>query len=48
MKVIVRVTDNGEGIEKKYPETFERFIEWIKVRCKNRGGSGLRFIVNTL
>ena len=41
-KVIVRVTDNGEGIEKKYlPRLFERFFRVDKSGSRKEGGSGL-------
>ena len=41
-KVIVRITDNGEGIEKKYiPRLFERFYRVDKSGARSEGGSGL-------
>ena len=41
-KVIVRVTDNGEGIEKdKIPRLFERFFRVDKSGSRKEGGSGL-------
>ena len=41
-KVIVRVTDNGEGIEKKYvSRLFERFFRVDKSGNRKVGGSGL-------
>ncbi len=41
-KVIVRVTDNGEGIETKYiPRLFERFFRVDKSGSRKVGGSGL-------
>lgn len=41
-KVIVRVTDNGEGIEKdNIPRLFERFYRVDKSRARREGGSGL-------
>ncbi len=41
-KVIVRVTDNGEGIEKQHiPRLFERFFRVDKSGSRNEGGSGL-------
>ncbi|MCF7568390.1 ATP-binding protein [Sabulilitoribacter arenilitoris] len=41
-KVIIRVTDNGEGIEKKHlPRLFERFFRVDKTGNRNVGGSGL-------
>lgn len=41
-KVIVRVKDNGEGIEKKnIPRLFERFFRVDKSGARTEGGSGL-------
>lgn len=41
-KVIVRITDNGEGIQKKYiPRLFERFFRVDKSGARSEGGSGL-------
>ena len=41
-KVIVRVTDNGEGIEKQnIPRLFERFFRVDKSGSRKEGGSGL-------
>jgi two-component system phosphate regulon sensor histidine kinase PhoR len=41
-KVIVRVTDNGEGIEKQHiPRLFERFYRVDKSGSRAEGGSGL-------
>lgn len=41
-KVIVRVTDNGEGIEKQYiSRIFERFFRIDKSGSRTEGGSGL-------
>ncbi|MEC4051100.1 ATP-binding protein [Flavobacterium sp. SUN046] len=41
-KVIVRVRDNGEGIEKQYiPRLFERFFRVDKSGARSEGGSGL-------
>jgi two-component system, OmpR family, phosphate regulon sensor histidine kinase PhoR len=41
-KIIVRVTDNGEGIEKHHvPRLFERFFRVDKSGARSEGGSGL-------
>ena len=41
-KVIVRITDNGEGIEKhNIPRLFERFFRVDKSGNRAEGGSGL-------
>ncbi|WP_375238310.1 sensor histidine kinase [Aurantibacter sp.] len=41
-KIIVRVTDNGEGIDKKnIPRLFERFYRVDKSGSRKEGGSGL-------
>lgn len=41
-KIIVRVKDNGEGIEKKnIPRLFERFFRVDKSGARTEGGSGL-------
>ncbi len=41
-KVIVRVTDNGEGIAEEYiPRLFERFFRVDKSGSRREGGSGL-------
>lgn len=41
-KVIVRVTDNGEGIDQEnIPRLFERFYRVDKSRARHEGGSGL-------
>ena len=41
-KIIVRVRDNGEGIEKhNIPRLFERFFRVDKSGARSQGGSGL-------
>ena len=41
-KIIVRITDNGEGIEKQnIPRLFERFYRVDKSGARSEGGSGL-------
>lgn len=41
-KVIVRITDNGQGIEQQYiPRLFERFFRVDKSGSRQEGGSGL-------
>ena len=41
-KLIVKVTDNGQGIEKKnVPRVFERFFRVDKSGSRSQGGSGL-------
>lgn len=41
-KVIVRINDNGEGIEKQHiPRLFERFFRVDKSGARSEGGSGL-------
>ncbi|MGQ2982882.1 sensor histidine kinase [Flavobacterium sp.] len=41
-KIIIRVKDNGEGIEKKHiPRLFERFYRVDKSGARTEGGSGL-------
>ena len=41
-RIIVRIHDNGEGIEKQYiPRLFERFFRVDKSGARSEGGSGL-------
>ena len=41
-KVIVKVSDNGEGVEKQHiPRLFERFYRVDKSGARSEGGSGL-------
>ncbi len=41
-KVIIKIEDNGPGIEKEHlPRLFERFYRVEKSRDRNRGGSGI-------
>lgn len=41
-KVIIRVTDNGEGIKKEFiPRLFERFFRVDRTGSRKEGGSGL-------
>jgi two-component system phosphate regulon sensor histidine kinase PhoR len=41
-KIIVRIKDNGEGIDKKnIPRLFERFFRVDKSGARTEGGSGL-------
>jgi two-component system phosphate regulon sensor histidine kinase PhoR len=41
-KIIIRITDNGEGIEKQnIPRLFERFYRVDKSGARSEGGSGL-------
>ncbi|WP_333694249.1 sensor histidine kinase [Flavobacterium sp.] len=41
-KIIVRITDNGEGIQKQHiPRLFERFYRVDKSGARSEGGSGL-------
>ena len=41
-KIIVRIRDNGEGIEQQYiPRLFERFFRVDKSGARSEGGSGL-------
>jgi two-component system phosphate regulon sensor histidine kinase PhoR len=41
-KIIIRIRDNGEGIEKQnIPRLFERFFRVDKSGARSEGGSGL-------
>ena len=41
-KVIIRITDNGEGVQKQHiPRLFERFYRIDKSGARSEGGSGL-------